>query len=86
MLETGLSQGDRYRNEKFFWRQPDRELLNFNISSIEFKTFHNIFQSVLNKNASLKQKDLKANHAALSLKSYKILSRKGPMRGLLPET
>ena len=45
MLETGLPQGDRCRNDNFFWRQPDRELLNFNMSSIEFKTFHNIFSA-----------------------------------------
>ena len=60
MLETVLSRGDRYHIDFFFfWRLLDRELLNFNINSVEFKTFQKIF--LLNKNASLKQKDLKAH-------------------------
>ena len=65
-----------YRNYKKFDKQEfrnslDRELLNHDINNIEFETFQNVMISILNKHAPMKQKHIRANHAAFVTKELR---------------
>ena len=48
-----------------------REISKSDINNIELDTFHNIFLSVLNEHAPLKQKHLRANHGSFVTKELR---------------
>ena len=65
-----------YRNYKnfnsvTFGTAVEGELLKSDINNIELDTFHNIFLSVLNEHAPLKQKHLRANHGSFVTKELR---------------